>query len=173
VPATTVPAIVEQLVTAPAPTAAPSSTEPQLDLIAPWPDGAAVPDRNTCAGEDVSPALTWTDVPDGTIELAVTVTDLDAAYVHWIVYGIDPTRSGLVEGEVPAGAFQWVNSSGGAAYVGPCPPAGEQHQYLFTVHALNQQLEVADDASDSEVIESLNRIAIDQASVTGVFASGS
>jgi Raf kinase inhibitor-like YbhB/YbcL family protein len=155
----------------PASTLPPEPTQPAaLQLFMPWPDAADVPVRHTCEGEDIAPAMSWTDVPAGTVELAVTVTDLDAAgFVHWIVYGIPPDVTSLREGSLPDGVFEWPNSFGSSGYGGPCPPAGELHLYQFTVHALNQQLEAADDAPATEVISILNQIAIDQSSVAGAF----
>ncbi len=142
-----------------------------LALIAPWPDGAVVPARYTCDGDGVSPALTWTGVPEGTAELAITVTDLDAGqYVHWFVDAIDASRTGLSEGLVPDEAIERSNSAGVPGWESLCPPAGAQHRYQFTVHALNQQLELADEASAAEAISVLNLIAIDQGSVTGTVA---
>ncbi len=144
---------------------------PPLGLIAPWPDGSVIPVRHTCDGEGVSPALTWTGVPPGTVELVVTVTDLDRAqYVHWFVDAIDVSRTGLAEAAAPDEAIERPNSSGGTTWEALCPPPGEQHRYQFTVHALNQQLELADDASAAEAISMLNLIAIDQGSITGTVA---
>lgn len=141
-----------------------------LQLIAPWRDGAAIPARHTCDGDDVAPALTWTNVPAETVELAITVTDLDApGFVHWVMFGISPGTTGLGENEVPAGATLWPNGGGGGAYVGPCPPDGEEHRYLFTVHALNQQVEPAEEMSATEIIEILNLTSVDQSSVSGSY----
>jgi len=146
---------------------APPVTAP-FTLVAPWVDGAALPERQTCSGAGVSPALTWSDVPAGTVELALSVVDLDAdQYVHWLVYGLLPIESGLSEGQAPTVAFEWPNSSGQGAWAPPCPPAGEQHRYVFTVYALNQQLEAADDASATEVLSILNATTIAQSSVSG------
>jgi len=151
--------------------AAPSVTAP-LTLVAPWVDGAALPDRQTCAGAGLSPALTWTDVPDGTSELAVSVVDLDAdQYVHWLVYGMVPLESGLAEGELPERAFEWTNSSGGTAWTPPCPPTGEEHRYVFTVYALGQQLEAAVDAPAAEVLSILDATAIARSSVSATASS--
>ena len=141
-----------------------------LQLIAPWPDGSEIPVRHTCDGDDVAPALTWTNVPPEAVELAVTLVDLDAGgYVHWILYGIDPQRTSLIENEQPPPGYEWINSAGVLGWTGPCPPLDEPHLYQFTVHALNQQLEVADDAPATEVISMLNLIAIDQGAVAGTF----
>jgi Raf kinase inhibitor-like YbhB/YbcL family protein len=176
----------EPLLPPPAPTTLPPSTvppgeglatvatttlAPSFQLVLPWPNGAAIPERHTCDGEDLAPALSWTAVPVDTVELAVTMTDLDVGFTHWIMTAVSPTRMALAEGEVPVGAKQWTNDFGDAAYGGPCPPADSAaHTYLFTVHALNQQLEVADDASATEVISILNQTAILQSSVSGTYA---
>ena len=152
-------------------TVATTTLPPSFQLVTPWPNGAAVPERHTCDGDDVAPAISWTAVPIDTVELAVTMTDLDAGFTHWIMTAVSPTRTGLAESEVPVGAKQWTNDFGDAAYGGPCPPAdAAPHTYLFTVHALNQQLEVADDASATEVISILNQTAILQSSVSGTYA---
>ncbi len=68
--------------------------------------GAAIPQRFTCAGENVSPPLGWSGVPASTVEVAVVVDDPDAprgTYVHWVVVGIDPARTELAEGALPPG----------------------------------------------------------------------
>jgi hypothetical protein len=153
-------------------TTIPATPAPILSLVAPWPDGATVPVRHTCDDADVSPALTWSGLPPETVEVALTVTDLDAdGFAHWVVTGIDPAVTGLAEGESPDGATEWTNGFGLTGWGGPCPPEAEPaHFYLFTVHALNQPLAVADDASAAEVVEALNALAIAQASVSGTYA---
>ena len=114
--------------------------------MAPWQDGGDIPVRNTCAGEDVAPALSWSGVPDGAVELALVVIDDDAdGFVHWVLTGFDPAIRSLLEGQVPDGARQWSNTFGAPRWNGPCPPAGSPHTYRFVLYALNQQLEVADD----------------------------
>lgn len=163
---------------APPVTAAPSGGSPEtaaalpFTLVTPWVDGATIPDRNTCADAGVSPAMTWSNVPPGTVELAVSVVDVDAGpFVHWIVYGIAPAAPGLEEGRLPAAAFEWPNSSGQAGWLAPCPPAGETHRYEFTVHALNQQLEAADDADVAEVASIAELTATAYDTVTGSVAA--
>lgn len=159
----------QPIVTGPVATAAPAV---ELLLLTPWPDGSAIPARYTCDGENVSPALSWTPVA-GAVELAITVTDLDAdGFVHWIVTGIDPITSSIAEnGDLPVGAVVGPNSFGTSGYGGPCPPEGDEaHTYSFTLHALNQQLESADGDSANDVITLLNQIAFAQSSVSGTYA---
>jgi hypothetical protein len=98
------------------------------------------------------------------------MVDLDADFVHWVMFAISPTRTSLAEGEVPPGAIQWPNAFGDDGYGGPCPPGGETHTYLFTVHALNQQVEVADDATATEVVDLLNQTSILESSISGTYA---
>ena len=140
-----------------------------FSLVTPWVDGTTIPELYTCAGGGVSPAMTWSNVPAGTVELAVSVVDTDAeSFVHWLVYGIPATAPGVGEGQLPDAAFEWPNSSGDAAWFAPCPPEGETHRYRFTVHALNQQLEAADDAPATEVLSILDATTIARSSVSGI-----
>lgn len=116
-------------------TAAPPSIK--LTMTLPWADGAAIDPAATCKGAGTSPAITWRNLPSGTAELALTVTDDDAAgFVHWIVAGIPATATGLAAGAVPDGAVQGKNDNGTAGWFGPCPPAGAKHRYRFTLYAL-------------------------------------
>jgi Raf kinase inhibitor-like YbhB/YbcL family protein len=129
----------------------------------------------TCDGADASPPLSWTGVPDGTVELAVVFVDIDATgadgrpFVHWLVTGIDPSVSSFAAGSVPPGATVRPSSFGEASYGGPCPPAGEEHLYELTVHALNQVLIDADDIDTAEVVDEIGRRSIASATVAGTF----
>lgn len=96
-------------------------------------EGDGVPVRFTCLGDDVSPPLAWSGVPDGAAELRLTVTDPDApggTFTHWTVTGIDPSTTEVGEGSLPPGGTEEENSFGETVYRGPCPPAGETHTYV-------------------------------------------
>lgn len=141
----------------------------EFAVTASWVDGTELPARHTCAGAGVSPALTWSNVPLDTVELALTVVDLDAGgTTNWIVVAIPANEPGMAEGQLPVGAFESANSSGSSAWVAPCPPAGETHRYEFTLYALNQQLELADDEDATDVIVLLDVTTIARTSVSGV-----
>jgi Raf kinase inhibitor-like YbhB/YbcL family protein len=117
-----------------------------------FPDGSPIPRRHTGDGEDLSPPLSWSDVPAETKELALVVDDPDAPtaepWVHWVVYSIPASSGGLPEGVVPAdrppqpaGSLQGVNSWGAVGYRGPAPPRGHGvHHYHFRLHALDAPL---------------------------------
>jgi hypothetical protein len=101
-------------------------------------DGRPIDIRFTCDGEDVSPALAWEGVPEGTAELALVVEDPDApgaTFTHWLVVGLDPSAAGLPEGARLES--EGTNDFGDVGYGGPCPPGGEEHRYVFRLLALH------------------------------------
>ena len=103
-------------------------------------EGDTVPVRFTCDGEDVSPPLRWSGIPEGATEIRISLTDPDAprgTFTHWLVTGVDVSASGAEQAEVPAGGTEQRNSSGKTTYAGPCPPSGPPHRYVFTVEALD------------------------------------
>ena len=108
-----------------------------FSLALPWANGGTIDPRFTCDGADLSPLMTWTAPPAGTVELALLVTDDDAnGYVHWAVAGIPPTAGEKGEGATITGAVEGVNDFGETGWGGPCPPAGAPHTYRFSSYAL-------------------------------------
>ena len=107
-----------------------------------------IPPRYTCDGEDLSPPLSWSDLPPGTKSLALIVDDPDApdpkapkmVYVHWVLYNIPPDAAGLAEAVrasgLPRGTREGVNDWGRTGYGGPCPPIGT-HRYFHKLYALD------------------------------------
>ncbi|MGO9398876.1 MAG: YbhB/YbcL family Raf kinase inhibitor-like protein [Xanthobacteraceae bacterium] len=108
-------------------------------------DGATIPRRFTCDGEDVSPPLVWSGAPAATRSFALLCDDPDAPagiWHHWAAYDIPADRTGLAEGaavEVPTHGFkQAMNDFGKTGYSGPCPPRGHgNHHYRFRLLALS------------------------------------
>lgn len=102
-----------------------------------------------CRGGNVSPELRWSEPPEGTQSLALTLYDPDAptgsGWWHWVVFNIPPDVRSLPKGAgslagtgLPQGAVQSRTDFGMVGYGGPCPPVGDApHRYQFTVHALN------------------------------------
>ncbi len=112
--------------------------------------GGAIPAKHTGEGEDVSPALAWSDAPAEAKSFAVICHDPDAplvtpghyGYVHWVLYNIPGNVASLSEGtsEFTAGK----NDFGKENYGGPMPPPGHgTHQYYFWVLALDAELDLA------------------------------
>ncbi len=135
-------------------------------LFAPWLDGAEIDERHTCDGDDVQPALSWKSPPGGTVQLAFVLVDessiIDgAAFVHWVIGGVAPSETSIVEGQVPVGAVVGSNSFDAVGWSGPCPPVGDgPHTYRMTMYALNQQVELADGTPAAEFIDYLEALSI-------------
>lgn len=145
-----------------------TSSFAELALTLPWEDDAVIDARFTCAGEDISPSVSWANVPEGTVEVAIVMTDSDASgFVHWVLAGLDPALGTVAEGSFPATAIQATNSFGTVGYRGPCPPPGESHTYLVEVFAIGQQLELADGTPASDLITAIEASAISVRSLGG------
>jgi Raf kinase inhibitor-like YbhB/YbcL family protein len=130
-----------------------------------------------CTGDNVSPALNWSNAPAGTKSLAVTVYDPDAptgsGWWHWVVYNIPASATGLAAGagdaegkNLPTGSVQGRTDFGTYGFGGACPPVGDKpHRYIFTVHALKtDKLDLPKDATAALVGYMLNANLIAKAS---------
>ena len=142
-----------------------------LTLTAPWRDGAVIDARYTCDGSNVSPALSWTVAPAGTVEIAITLSDLDVpGVVHWAIAGISPSSVAIAEYTAPRAAYEAPNSLRDTGYTGPCPPAGSSHLYLVTVHYLAETTGLGDGAPGLDMVEMIEAAEIGRAEVTGIFS---
>jgi Raf kinase inhibitor-like YbhB/YbcL family protein len=111
-----------------------------LELRSPsFEDHQPIPARHAKDHENLSPTLEWSGVPEEAAELAVLCEDPDAprgTFVHWVLAGLQPTATGLAEGEHPAAAVEGRNDFGEEGYSGPLPPRGDgPHRYFFRVFA--------------------------------------
>ena len=107
-----------------------------------------IPAQFTCDSQDLSPALAWSDIPEGTKSLVLIVDDPDApdpaapqmTWVHWVLYNIPPQVAGLAEAiapaQLPAGTLEGINDWKRTGYGGPCPPIGV-HRYFHKLYALD------------------------------------
>ena len=140
-----------------------------------------IPDRHTCAGADVSPALVWTGVPDGTRSLVLIVDDPDApdpaapkrTWVHWVLLDIPPSAAGLPEGvtraALPAGTREGRNDWGRTGWGGPCPPVG-RHRYFFRLYALDTTLGSLREPTRGELDAAMAGHVIATAELMGTYA---
>jgi Raf kinase inhibitor-like YbhB/YbcL family protein len=118
-----------------------------------FPDGGQIPVKYTQSGEQVSPALTWTNAPPNTASFVLHMHDPEVArnkttddQVHWLVWNIPASATGLPEGvpqgpELKDGSRQI--SATGPVYRGPGAPAsGPMHHYTFEIYALDTKLDM-------------------------------
>jgi Raf kinase inhibitor-like YbhB/YbcL family protein len=104
----------------------------------------AIATRYTCDGSDISPAVNWSGVPEGTTELLLVALDFEASNgstrrFAWGVAGLKPTLTGLAAGHLPAGATVGRNEFGQDRY-SVCPPRGRTHNYFVFLYALPHRM---------------------------------
>jgi len=142
-----------------------------------FPQGQTIPQKYTCSGEDISPALTWEGAPAGTQSLALIADDPDAqggTWTHWILWDIPPGKNQLSEniaktGTLDDGARQGSNDFKRVGYVGPCPPPGKPHRYFFKLYALDAKLDLKAGASRNELERAMKGHVLEQAELMGKY----
>jgi Raf kinase inhibitor-like YbhB/YbcL family protein len=154
--------------------------EMPLTLISPaFPAGGKIPERYTRDGQNVSPPLKWSGVPDGAKSLVLVVQDPDAPsgiFGHWAVFNIPPDASELAEAQDgkpgPSALRQGTNDFGNAYYDGPQPPVGHGvHHYHFRLAALDvPSLSVPGQAGVQLVWKEAQKHALEQTELVGTYA---
>jgi Raf kinase inhibitor-like YbhB/YbcL family protein len=141
-------------------------------------DGDEIPRKYTCEGEDVSPPLTFSGVPDGTASLVLIVDDPDApdpkapkrTYVHWVLFDLPPETTEIIEGMValPIGTKSGLNDWKRTGYGGPCPPIG-RYRYFFKLYALDARLEGLSAATKADVVAAMQGHVLAEAQIVGTY----
>lgn len=133
----------------------------------------SIPAKYTCEGENVSPPLVFSDVPDRAKSLVLIMEDpdvpkelrQDGMWDHWIVFNIDPMTRDVAEASDPPGTLG-VNTRGENAYGGPCPPDGE-HRYFFKLYALDAELSLPTGAAKAQVEMAMQEHVLASAQLMG------
>lgn len=150
-----------------------ATARPQISVTsAAFASGAAIPDKYTCSGANVSPPLQISGLPAQAKSVALIVDDPDApggTFTHWLVWKIDPKSSQIAEGSAPRGAAQGTNDFGKLGYGGPCPPTGT-HRYLFRVLALDTTIDVKSGAKRGELEKKIAGHVIARGELMGRYA---
>jgi len=139
--------------------------------------GEMIPKKYTCDGPDVSPPLSWSDVPAGAKSLALIADDPDApmgTWVHWVAWNIPPNARGLEEGvpkkdSLPNGMKQGTTDFRSIGYGGPCPPSGT-HRYFFKLYALDAPLRLKAGATKRDVEAAMQGHVVGTAQLMGTYA---
>jgi Raf kinase inhibitor-like YbhB/YbcL family protein len=139
-----------------------------------------IPKRCTCDDQDLSPSLEWTGAPEHTKSFVLIVDDPDApdpaapkmVYIHWVLYNIPKTATGLPEGvkpsDLPAGTREGVNDWKRTGYGGPCPPIG-RHRYYFKLYALDGELPDMGRATKHDVEHAMRPRILEHAELMGTY----
>ena len=145
--------------------------------------GETMPRNFTPDGRNLSPPITWSDLPEGTREIAVVCSDFGAGnpppWVHWIIYSIPATANGLPEGlpilsetAMPtelASAIQGLNGWRRPYYRGPAPPVGTPHIYHFTVYALDEPLGLGPGLDREDLLRAMDGHVIGQGDIVPIY----
>jgi Raf kinase inhibitor-like YbhB/YbcL family protein len=131
-----------------------------------------------CVGDNVSPALSWSNPPEGTRSFALLMFDPEGrppgGVSHWVAYGIPPTVTGFAEGEVSKASDKYVGGLGTAklsTYTGPCTPAVAPHHYTFTLIATDlEPTALAPGLTREELIKALDGHAKQATGLIGTFS---
>ena len=143
-------------------------------------EGATIPGKYTCDGADVSPSLSWSGAPPGTVTFALIADDPDApagTWVHWVLYDLPAATTQLAENversDAPAslgGARQGRTDFRRPGYGGPCPPPGPAHRYFFKLYALDAPLKLQAGATKWDVEAAMQGHVLGTAQLMGTYA---
>lgn len=132
-------------------------------------EGAEIPQKYTCDGENVSPPLHLEEVDKNTKSLVLIMEDPDApmgTWTHWLVWNLPPSLKHLRENALPDDAIQGLNSFQQLNYGGPCPPSGV-HRYFFKVYALDILLYLETGASRHDLEQAMEDHVLGWGSLMG------
>jgi Raf kinase inhibitor-like YbhB/YbcL family protein len=138
--------------------------------------GAMISTTYTCDGQDISPPLEWTGLPEGTRSIALIADDPDApvgTWVHWVYYDIPAQTTALPENiehtdNPHVGGTQGKNDFRKIGYGGPCPPPGT-HRYFFKLYALDTELNLPPGSSKKELLNAMEGHIIGQTELMGKY----
>lgn len=133
--------------------------------------GERIPSIYTCNGKDISPPISWTDIPSDTRSIVLITDDPDApggVFTHWVAFNI-PYHVRILPENIPKhysltlwpfgdssikqqnAIYQGINDFGKIGYGGPCPPPGKVHRYFFKIYALDTKLPLPPGSSKTDV----------------------
>jgi hypothetical protein len=128
----------------------------------------SIPKKYTCQGEDISPPLNISDIPENTVSLALIVDDPDApmgTWDHWLIWNINPIDK-IEEDSAPG--IQGQNSWRRNDYGGPCPPTGT-HRYFFKLYALDLTLDLPTGSTKGKLEQMMKQHIIEQIELIGLY----
>jgi len=142
--------------------------------------GDTLPEIHSLHHGNKNPALRWTDIPEGTVELALICDDPDApgsTWIHWVLYRI-PTSVDMLGQGVPktvtlpdyGGAMQGTNDFGLIGYDGPSPPHGSNHRYFFRLYALSEPLNLKPNVTAAELRRVMEGKIIAEKEIIGMYS---
>jgi Raf kinase inhibitor-like YbhB/YbcL family protein len=132
-------------------------------------EGDKIPRIYACDDQNISPPLTWTGVPTGTVSLALIMDDPDApsgTWVHWVLFNLAPDTTSLEQGK-NGGGSDGKNDFNKLGYGGPCPPRGSNHRYFIKIYALDTKLDLKTGATKAQVESAMSGHILAQGQLMG------
>lgn len=143
-----------------------------------FPHNETIPQKHGRDFENTNPSLTISDVPSGTISLALTMDDPDVpamagvpVWDHWVVFNMPADTREIPEATQPPGT-RGKGTRGELIYGGPRPPDRE-HRYFFRVYALDTMLDLAEGATKEELLTAMEGHVLEVSELVGRFAPAS
>jgi Raf kinase inhibitor-like YbhB/YbcL family protein len=95
-------------------------------------------------------------------------------FTHWVIFNLPQDSRGLPEAvaneaQLANGALQGKNGGGSIRYIGPCPPKGPAHHYVFNLYALDKSLDLAAGATKEQVVQAMEGHILAQSQLTGLY----
>jgi Raf kinase inhibitor-like YbhB/YbcL family protein len=155
-----------------APSSSPLNPSPMKLFSSAFQNNGVIPKKYTCDGENISPPLSWTDVPDGTKSFVLIHDDPDAVPVagyvwdHWILINIPSDTKDIAENNRVG--VEMINSFQQISYGGPCPPNGE-HRYYFKLYALDTMLNIPGKSSKADIEKAIEGHVLAKAELIGTY----
>jgi len=151
-----------------------------------------IPRKYSCTNEDISPPITWSDIPEGTVSIALLMDSNQhpgPRWVHWVLWGIPPAAGGLPEAvpntpeatSIGPKARQGTNSEQKVGWLGPCPqpqrvpfssgrPSNTRDlvsQYTFKLFALDTEIELGPEATKMDLLRAIDGHILAGGELTG------
>lgn len=137
-----------------------------------------IPPVYSCNGDNVSPPLHWANPPPNTQAFALIMKSPNAVFVpvfyNWVLYNIPPTATELKRGanrqDFTDGTLIGANSFNETGYAPPCPPDSAMHHYIFSLYALDAELDLTPGADIRDVMTAVSEHTIAQSDYEGQFS---
>ncbi|NHJ31879.1 MAG: YbhB/YbcL family Raf kinase inhibitor-like protein [Asgard group archaeon] len=132
-----------------------------------------MPKQYTCQGENISPPLKISGVPNNAVSLVLIMTDPDVPipkliFPHWVICHMDPDTKAIEEGSKLENAVVGRNGAFQNKYMGPCPPWGK-HRYIFKLYALDEKLSLDRKSGRKKVLKVMRDHIIEEAELIGLY----
>ncbi|MBI5228040.1 YbhB/YbcL family Raf kinase inhibitor-like protein [Candidatus Micrarchaeota archaeon] len=140
-------------------------------------NGEFIPKKYTADGENLSPPLSISEVPEGTRSFALIVDDPDApvgTWVHWVVWNISANTKEIPEGAGRANSLGMLGIDGNndfrvPGYGGPAPPPGPSHTYCFKLYALDHNLNLPAGSTKADLEKAMRGCILAKAELAGEY----